>query len=92
MLEHMNRFQSTVAGITFVAAGVDLAWPAAMELFSVDACLDAGGSYNYAQGVCDLQQSHIYSPSLFHSWWLILIGFVLATVGLWIMFRQGRRA
>ena len=34
------------------------------EGLAVDGCLDAGGSYDYQHGRCDLTRSHTYEPFL----------------------------
>lgn len=36
--------------------------PYTRELFVVDACLDGGGSFDYAVGVCDHQKNHPFVP------------------------------
>jgi len=41
-----------------VAALVFLAAERVVEIFTVDACLDKGGSYDYVTGACDLNQKH----------------------------------
>jgi len=36
--------------------------PRLSESLAVDACLDRGGSYDYAQGTCDHVNNHLYVP------------------------------
>ena len=81
-----------------IAAAIALAWPATSEFFAVDACLDAGGSFDSILGICDHKVSHPYvaSPayvqSTFGSPWFILIGVVLGLVGLVVFVGKGLRS
>ncbi len=63
-----------------------VAWDAARELWVVDRCLDAGGSFNYVDDVCDMNTTHSYEAPPQHSRWLVLVGFVLAVIGIWVAF------
>jgi hypothetical protein len=36
--------------------------PFTREFFAVDACLDGGGSFDYAVGMCDHQKNHPFVP------------------------------
>jgi hypothetical protein len=83
-----------------VVAAVGLGWPAVSEFLAVDQCLDAGGSFNGASGICDLQESHpptltpasAYVPSASGSSWRILLGAALGLVGLVMMIEKGPRS
>jgi hypothetical protein len=46
-----------LSGISFAAA-VWILLPVLRDLIAIDHCLDAGGSFNYVQSVCDFKQSH----------------------------------
>jgi hypothetical protein len=39
-----------------------IAAPLVSEFLSVDGCLDAGGSFDYANNVCDHQTNHTFVP------------------------------
>ncbi len=52
------------------------------ELSAVEACLDAGGSYNYRLGACDQAASHPYSSFLQRHMLLVNGGMLLSVVGL----------
>jgi len=71
-------------------ASVIVVWHTMSEWKKVDACLDAGGSFDDHQGVCDMVRSH-RRPS---SGGLGERGLVLAAgsgiVGLSLLFRRGR--
>jgi hypothetical protein len=74
-------------GVALIMAGLALPLPAAMsyasELLAVDACLDQGGSYDYAKGRCDDQISHPYvtyevrHPLLAHTFLPAIAGAVI---------------
>ena len=81
----MNLSPAKIVGIAMLVAAVVMGWPATSEFFAVDACLDAGGSFNYVLGICDLKVSQPYVSSPFRSPWLILLGVVLGLVGLVVL-------
>ncbi len=58
----MSRKLKRVAGVTLLVAAMALIWRSMAEFIAVDACLDRGGSYNYATGVCDFTESHPFAP------------------------------
>jgi LPXTG-motif cell wall-anchored protein len=91
-LDRMGRRGSKVLGIILVLGGSAVGWPGTAAFFAVDACLDAGGSFNYTRSVCDVGQSHAYSPTLAHSPWLILLGGAMVLSGVWAIFRRRTRA
>jgi hypothetical protein len=70
-----------------VLGGVLALWPAVdylREFVAVDACLDAGGSFDYAQSRCDLRESHefvAYSVRHPASWRIAVLGGVAFVVG-----------
>jgi len=43
-----------------VFAGFYLVWPSMNEFLAIDSCLDRGGSYDYAHGLCDLEGSRSF--------------------------------
>ena len=55
----MGQKRTIIVVVLFLLA-VALAWPSISEFFAVDRCLDAGGSFNYATGLCDLTVNHPY--------------------------------
>lgn len=94
----MNISRSKIVGAVMIAAAIALAWPATSEFLAVDACLDAGGSFDAILGACDLKVSHPYVASLayvqspFGSPWFILIGVMLGLVGLVVFVGKGPRS
>ena len=53
------------ASALLLVVGVLLLSPVAVyvkEFIAVDVCLDAGGSYDYSTGECDISASHPYVP------------------------------
>ena len=88
----MPRSRSKVIGIALLLLAAIVAWPAASEFVAVDACLDAGGSFNYVVGACDFQQSHPYAPFVGHSPWLLLVAGAVAIGGLFALARRAPRA
>lgn len=70
--------------------GFVVGWPATAEFLAIDACLDAGGSFNYAQSVCDFRTSHPYSPTILRSPWLILLGGAMFVSGAAAILQRGR--
>ncbi|MBY4676543.1 hypothetical protein [Marinobacterium arenosum] len=48
----------------------------------VDACLDSGGSFDFHQGECDLQQQHEFVPYMIRHPLLVNGGMLLSVVGL----------
>jgi len=80
--------------VVLLAIALLLAWPQAQQFLAVDACLDSGGSYNYAVGVCDHQASHPYIETA-GSWslWFAAALVVLAALAPPLIIRWvGRRA
>ena len=57
----MSKKWLIVAGICGLLA-LWVAAPFVSEFVSVDGCLDSGGSYDYARGVCHHQANHPYVP------------------------------
>lgn len=58
-LLHRISVSVLIAGaIGFLAAGFLLVHPVVAEFAAVDACLDAGGSYDYVRSTCDYSQNH----------------------------------
>ena len=53
-------------GLSIIVTGLALPAPAvalfAWELVAADRCLDAGGSFDYACGECDMLASHPFVP------------------------------
>jgi hypothetical protein len=56
----ISRFLFGCAAVVLLLSGA----PLALELFRVDACLDRGGSYDYASARCDFQATHTPQPLL----------------------------
>ena len=52
--------KSTILVMGLLVLAVVLIWPAVSEFLAVDRCLDAGGSFNYLLGSCDLAANHPY--------------------------------
>jgi hypothetical protein len=50
--------------LVLVLTLLPLAFVFLRESVAVDGCLDAGGSYDYEHGRCDLTRSHAYEPFL----------------------------
>jgi len=59
------------------------------ELLAVDSCLDRGGSYDYAAGICDFQKSHAYAPS-FRVY--LLAALVAVMAGSWLVVSKAKKA
>ncbi|NVK41253.1 MAG: hypothetical protein HWE39_08410 [Oceanospirillaceae bacterium] len=53
-----------------------------LEQSAVDACLDGGGSWNYAAGACDSTDSHPFIPFSSRHPWLVNGGMLLSVAGL----------
>ncbi|WP_372831883.1 hypothetical protein [Pontibacterium sp.] len=54
------------------------------ELSAVNACLSAGGSYDYFNGVCDQTLTHAYSPFMERNPLLVNGGMLLSVLGLFL--------
>ncbi len=52
------------------------------ELSEVESCLDAGGSYDYSQSLCDSNAQHPYQPFIQRHMALVNGSMLLAVVGL----------
>ena len=85
----MSRLPAHVAGAVLLAASAWLAWTAIARLLAVDACLDAGGSFDHARGLCDLRRSHPVAGAG-ESAWRLAVSLLLTAGGLAVM-RPGRR-
>lgn len=66
-----------VPGVVMMAAYLN-------ELSAVQACLDAGGSFDYVQSVCDHTQSHAVVPFMVRQPLLVNGGMLLSVVGLFM--------
>jgi hypothetical protein len=75
----MNPAHFKLLGVALMVAGIVLAWSVPGDHFTVDACLDAGGSYDRKRGVCDMGQTHPAIPASFP--WPLLAGSALAGIG-----------
>ena len=53
-----------------------------MDQSAVDACLDQGGSYNYKDEVCDLNEQHPFVPLIARYTLLINAAMLLSVIGL----------
>jgi hypothetical protein len=84
----MNPARFKLLGVALMAAGILLAWSVASDDFSVDACLDAGGSYDSKWWVCDMGQTHPAIPA--SSPWPVLAGIALASIGLGCLLKGWR--
>lgn len=63
------------------------------ETLAVDGCLDAGGSYDYKAGECDMTTSHSYEPFMDRHGVLIgatLVALIGAGVAVWLRRRALR--
>ena len=61
-LERMTRRRILAIGAVFYVLAIALAWHPVSNALAIDSCLDSGGSFDYAAGVCDLRISHPYQP------------------------------
>jgi len=62
------------------------------QFFAVDACLDAGGSFNYGARQCDMGVTHPF-PGFWRAFGLPLVGAAIAAViGFGVMATGGRNA
>lgn len=52
------------------------------EQSAVDACLDGGGSWNYATAACDASHNHPFVPFSARHPWLVNGGMLLSLAGL----------
>jgi hypothetical protein len=52
----------TLLGAALMLVAVALVGSAIYTFLGVDTCIDQGGSFNYADGVCDFDNSHPYVP------------------------------
>lgn len=51
-----------LVGGALMLIAVGLVWTPLVASLEVDGCLDAGCSFDYAQGACDFQNAHPYAP------------------------------
>jgi hypothetical protein len=58
----MKQRTLTLLGVALLLAAVAFAWTPVSDFLAVDSCLDAGGSFDYANGICDFERSHPYAP------------------------------
>jgi len=56
------RVTLTLLGIALMLIALGLVWAPLVTSLEIDGCLDAGGSFDYAQRVCDFQNAHPYEP------------------------------
>ena len=72
------KFPSLLIGALLLIAAAILIWPNVSAFFASDACLDAGGSYDYLARRCDHSVSHPFLP-FYRTWtfWLSAIATVL---------------
>ncbi|WP_440225292.1 hypothetical protein ACQQ2N_08560 [Dokdonella sp. MW10] len=73
------RARRLAAGTAAVLVSSQLLWTAASTWWRVDACLDASGSYDYAEDRCGMLESHPYATA--SSWWIVagLVGGIAGT-------------
>ena len=76
-----KRFWPFVIGILLLAVAAYCSWLQASAFIASDACLDAGGSFNYSAAVCDFKQSHPHIP--FYSSWSFWLAAVATLSGFW---------
>jgi len=57
-----SRAVRRLAGGVLLALGWIVIWPLLAQLVAIDGCLDAGGSYDYINSVCDFTENHEYLP------------------------------
>jgi len=53
-----------------------------MEQSDVDACIAAGGSFDYLTLACDMEATHPFVPFMVRHPWLVNGGMLLSVVGL----------
>jgi len=75
----MNARILTLLGLALMLIAVALVWAPLVTSLEVDGCLDAGGSFDYAQGACDFQNAHTYAPK--DNTLQLQVAAVLAVVG-----------
>ena len=84
--------KSTILALGGSIIAVVLAWLFVSEFFAVDRCLDAGGSFNYANGQCDFTSSHQYASFWSRYWLWVATAFAIAVAALGLLLRQRRMA
>jgi hypothetical protein len=87
----MGRGTSRLYGLLAWAVAAGLVTPEVLQRMAADDCVDAGGSYDYALGVCDQIHGHRALLSWGPTMWLALAGGLLAAFGAWLLLRKGRR-
>lgn len=89
-LHPMKVSSSTAIGFALLLTAITLGWLALSEWVAIDACLDAGGSFKYTAGVCDLVNSHRRPSASSSSETRILLAVCSGVIGLALLFRPCR--
>ncbi len=72
---HLGTVARKLAGFVSVTIAIWVLWVLVTHALAIDRCLDGGGSFNYAQGVCDVSANHPYlSLAVTHGFLLTLGG------------------
>lgn len=75
-------------GVALMLGAVAVIWFPLSTFLAVDSCLDAGGSFDYAVGLCDFDNAHPYEPR--NNTTRLSLALVLALAGV-AAARYGRR-
>ena len=71
-------FRVVTGGLLLALAWI-LIWPLLAQFSAVDRCLDAGGSYDYINSVCDFAENHEYL-AVFDRQGFRIVGFLVFSV------------
>lgn len=61
-------------GVILLIGAAIFIWPQLSLFLASDSCLDAGGSFDFSQIRCDLQQSHPYATFDLWPFWAAFAG------------------
>jgi hypothetical protein len=71
-------FRRLTGGLLLALAWIVI-WPLLAQFVAIDGCLDAGGSYDYINSVCDFTENHEYFP-VFDRQGFRIVGFLVFSV------------
>ena len=86
----MNRRTVVALGLVLVLAGIAVIAGELLDVLGIDACLDAGGSYDNLKQTCDFSHSHPAPSGISSGAKYIVSGFIAIAAGVGLLMR-GRR-
>jgi len=84
----MGGTARTALGFAFLFAGFLLTWPIGAEMFAMDRCADAGGSYDQNLGHCDFKAVHPSAGMWQRHGAQLLAAFAFGELGFVLLFRR----